>query len=245
MFFRRFLLPATLIAAIGVPYFLNDGHFDWAKRSVNSFWKSGKSPPQKSPQPAPNRSAVSNAPPLPQSVIPVTVQPQPPIISDPVELSQFLRFDITPQWIVARWPRVSTDLANLDFEGLRVPLVSGTRIDDLAGSLTYYFDKYQRVQRITFRGSTGDERKLVNHMAQKFGLRPEPTLGRGLYLVKWNGEPKSAMRVQHASVARGNAPHNQLEIELELNRPGPHYALSDEFAATLGKDRKLGRWGES
>ena len=67
----------------------------------------------------------------------------------------------TSAWVLARWPRVSTRLANLDLQGYRVPLVSGTADGDLAGSLTYYFNSQQRVQRITFIGSTGDARPLV------------------------------------------------------------------------------------
>ena len=42
-------------------------------------------------------------------------------------LDEVLRFDLTPDWILHRWPRVSTGLAQLDLQGYRVPLVSGTR----------------------------------------------------------------------------------------------------------------------
>ena len=47
-------------------------------------------------------------------------------------------------------------LAELDVQGYRVPLVTGTSRDDLAGSLTYYFDKTHHVTHIHFRGTTGD-----------------------------------------------------------------------------------------
>ena len=46
-----------------------------------------------------------------------------------------------------RWPRVTT-VPQFALAGLRVPLVTGTQIDDLAGSLTYYFDRTDQVQRI-------------------------------------------------------------------------------------------------
>ena len=61
--------------------------------------------------------------------------------------SDLFRFDITPEWVVQNWPRVSSQLAEFSFSGLRVPVVSGTSIHDLAGSLTYYFDSQQRLQR--------------------------------------------------------------------------------------------------
>jgi len=56
--------------------------------------------------------------------------------------------------VISRWPRVSAGLAELQLQGYRVPLVSGTTANDLAGALTYYFNSRQQVQRITFQGTT-------------------------------------------------------------------------------------------
>ncbi len=41
-------------------------------------------------------------------------------------------FEVTPEWILARWPSVSTGLAQLQLEGYRVPLVTGTGQEDVA-----------------------------------------------------------------------------------------------------------------
>ena len=64
-------------------------------------------------------------------------------------LAEVLRFDVTVAWVMQRWPRVSTGLPYLQLQGYRVPLVTGTTVADLAGSLTYYFNAQQQVQRIT------------------------------------------------------------------------------------------------
>ncbi|MBC7855586.1 MAG: hypothetical protein IAF94_19320, partial [Pirellulaceae bacterium] len=48
------------------------------------------------------------------------------------DIPEAFRFDVSPQWINARWPRVTTVLAETDLQGLRVPLVTGPRPDDLA-----------------------------------------------------------------------------------------------------------------
>ncbi len=56
------------------------------------------------------------------------------------DASSVFDFQITPEWVVAHWPTVSTGLAQLQLEGYRVPLVTGTAQQDLAGSLTYYFN---------------------------------------------------------------------------------------------------------
>jgi hypothetical protein len=83
-----------------------------------------------------------------------------------------------------------------------VPLVTGTRPDDIAGSLTYYFDKRQQLQRITFEGVVGDERRLVNFVTGQYKLKAEPTLGAGLYVAKWSGRPQKArLRVNPGTAA--------------------------------------------
>ena len=115
------------------------------------------------------------------------------------ELTDVLRFDISPGWVMQRWPRVTT-VAQSTLAGLRVPLVTGTQIDDLAGSLTYYFDRTDQVQRISFQGLTGDDRKLVEIVTSGYGMQPEPALGGGMYVARWNAMPTSALRVTYAPV---------------------------------------------
>jgi uncharacterized protein DUF6690 len=143
---------------------------------------------------------------------------------------------------MSRWSRVSTVLADFDLEGLRVPLVSGTNLDDLAGSLTYYFDKQHHVQRITFHGYTGDERKLADLASRQFYLKPVQSLHAALLLSKWNGEPTSVLRVTLASVVRADSPNTRLEVMLEINRPSANYRLSPEMKDLLERDRLAGRW---
>ena len=140
-----------------------------------------------------------------------------------------------------RWPRVTT-VAQSTLAGLRVPLVTGTQIDDLAGSLTYYFDRTDQVQRISFQGLTGDDRKLVEIITSAFGLHPEPALGGGMYVARWNATPTSALRVTYAPVVRSDRPHNRLQVLLEINRPDLQYGLSPEFEQLLMHDRGINRW---
>src|SRR5208282_1027267 len=86
------------------------------------------------------------------------------------DASSVFDFQLTPEWIVAHWPAVSTGLARLQLEGYRVPLVTGTARQDLAGSLTYYFNAEQRLQEITFIGSSGDPRPLIGLLSNRFHL---------------------------------------------------------------------------
>lgn len=158
------------------------------------------------------------------------------------DFGEIFRFDVSPQWVTARWPRVTTTLAEQGLEGLRVPAVTGTNRDDLAGSLTYYFNRFAQLQRLTFEGYTGDERKLVGLVTQFYGLQPEPTLDAGMYVARWNGLPSSILRVSRSPVISHDSPNSQLQVLLELNRPGMEFGLSDQAVAILGRDRSSHRW---
>ncbi len=137
------------------------------------------------------------------------------------DLGEVLQFEGTPAWVMARWPRVTAGLAELDLQGYRVPLVTGTAQDDLAGSLTYYFDKNQRIEFINFHGTTGDPRKLIALVTKRYSFLRQQTQDPGLllYQVKWNGKPLSELRVRPARVVRANQPHARFEVELAMKRP--------------------------
>jgi len=139
-----------------------------------------------------------------------------------VDLGEVLRFDIAPNWVYSRWSRKTTALADLQFHGIRVPLVTGTGVDDLAGSLTYYFNHDQLPERIVFQGRTGDPRKVISLVTGRFGLKPYRafTPGEQLFQLRWNDQPMSELRVRPASVVWASAPHANYEVMLDLQRPG-------------------------
>ena len=168
----------------------------------------------------------------------------PPQLAGPVttDLREVVRLDVTPDWVMQRWSRVTTVLADVNFLGLRVPLVTGSSVDDVAGALTYYFDKQHRVRRVTFHGTTGDETRLVKMMTEHYGFYREPHLGAGMYVVRWNGKPTSVLRIVHAPVVLSSAPHSQLDVMLEINRPDLQYELSPEAQQILQADHASRKW---
>jgi len=138
------------------------------------------------------------------------------------DLADVFRFDVTPGWVVARWPRVSTALAQLQLQGYRVPLVTGTARDDLAGALTYYFNPRQEMQRLTFHGTTGDARKLVHLVTTRYGLARRLTNAPGMFLYERigpDGEAKSFLWIRPAAVVKASDPLGRLEVALLLERP--------------------------
>jgi hypothetical protein len=135
------------------------------------------------------------------------------------DASSVFDFQITPEWIVAHWPAASTGLAQLQLEGYRVPLVTGTAQHDLAGSLTYYFNAEQKLQQITFVGTTGDPRPLIGLLTARFHLTRRLANDPGLVLfeaVHSNNKPASSLRIRLAPLAQPNDSFRRYDVELSL-----------------------------
>ena len=137
------------------------------------------------------------------------------------DFAEIFRFDVTTAWVLSRWPRVNTRLSNLSTHGYRVALVTGTLPHDLAGSLTYYFNDAQKVQRITFIGTTGDTRPLVNLVTSKFGLVRQQDEGPGVHLYQFRSGKKisSELRIKSARTVSLAEPNTRFEVALVLERP--------------------------
>lgn len=153
-----------------------------------------------------------------------------------------LRFDISPGWVAEHFSRVTTVLSDLRLEGLRVPIVTGTKTDDIAGTVTYYFRPDHRLQRICLHGFTGDPTRLVETMTTNYRMKPRPTLDAGVYTIDWNGGPTSVLKVTRAPIMYADATRAQHTIFLELNQPDLEYGLSREAAQIVGADWFTGRW---
>jgi hypothetical protein len=169
--------------------------------------------------------------------------PSPALTGDNItDFREVLRFDITPQWVPQRFARVSTVLADMNLDGLRVPVVTGTGIGDVAGTLTYYFDRYQHLQRLNIHGLTGDPARVVQTLQQYYQLRQEPALGGGLYLIKWNGRPTSVLHIAPAPIIYSTAEHSRYSVFLELNQPNIPYGLSAEAQELIDSGHLTNRW---
>ena len=94
--------------------------------------------------------------------------------------------------------------------------------------MTWYFDANQTLQRITYRGWTGDATRLVQLLSSQYGLKQQPTHWAGLYLSRQGG-----MLMQHPTVIDKSNPLQQLAIILELNNPKGRLSLSDDLRSFL------------
>lgn len=158
------------------------------------------------------------------------------------DLRDVMRFDITPNWVLQRFSRVTTVLADTRLEGMRVPIVTGTRPDDIAGTLSYYFDGNGRLQRVSLHGFTGDPERLVSVMKTYYELEREPSLEAGVFTKRWNGDPVHFLRMTHAPVVYSDAVHQKYTVFLELNQPDLTYGISRQAELIIHADKQSGRW---
>lgn len=219
----RPLILATLAGAtIGVPYVVAH-RSEITNRVTSSFAASGQSA----------TSAPAPYPGQPQPPVPFA-SPGSTIYSSPVplegarfrSLAEVFRFDLTKEWVYRNWARKSTGLADPELFGIRVPLVTGTGMSDLAGSLTYYFNSKGEVQHIAFVGRTADTTKLVQFITSTYKLqRVEAPAGEQLYQTQRSGRPQSELRTQPDAVLWSTSPHGSFLVELALERPGSNRTL--------------------
>ena len=101
-------------------------------------------------------------------------------------------------------------------------LVTGTAEDDLAGSLTYYFDARQQVQRIVFEGTTGDARKLIRFLVSRHQFARRLVNNPGLFryeVAVSRGPAKSYVEIRPARIVRADDVHHRLEVFFVIERP--------------------------
>jgi hypothetical protein len=158
-----------------------------------------------------------------------------------VSLADALRFDVTPAWVSSTWPRITAQRLETGWYGMRAPLVTGTEISDVVGSLTYYFNTQNYVERITLYGYTGDAEPLISLVQQQYGLRPYAAVGRGLFLSFNGTEAIGVLQVEDAPVQSSEQSRSRYRVRLELNLPRPGAKLSPELMDKLRKlhDAKL------
>jgi hypothetical protein len=205
MFSRPMLFLGVLAAAVVVPYVLLNKNLS---TTASSHWnKIVGSESGDAVQTAWPYSSTATATPANFSTA-----------SEPVPLEQVFRFDFSPRTVTDLWPRVSTVLGDTNQMGLRVALITGTQPDDVAGSLTYYFDDHHQVQRITLQGTTGDERRLVQLLTTQHGLQAAPSLRAGLYTLTGADGKQSSLQLIHLPVVRSTTPNNRAELAVDLYR---------------------------
>lgn len=158
----------------------------------------------------------------------------PPMQFTPVmNFAEIFNYRVTSNWLQGRWSRVSNSPAAEGLRGQRVALVTGTNTWDLHGSLTYYFDEYQKCRRITFRGWVGDPARLVDFLKQDHGFKQQPTAWAGFFLAKNWRKTVGGLLMKNPPVTYVENRVQRVGVLLELNDPNGKFELSDDFAALI------------
>jgi hypothetical protein len=215
------LKVVALGSAVGGPYVASE----WSKIKTNVFGSSSNS--NTAGHTAKTPSANSFTTPTSASHSQTPIARQHPLAVDPeqvetplVSMSDAFRFDISPQTVMSRWPRVTSGLPDQKLHGMRVTLITGLMYDDLAGALTYYFTPGQKVARLTFSGTTGDPRRFVAMVKERFGFHPYNSQpGVEKYEIRWNGEAHSELLIRSASVVKSASPNTRYEVQMSIVDP--------------------------
>jgi len=209
--FRTLALGALgLAVAAGAPAAYHTAR-DYFRTQGKSFWSSTTAESTEAESKAGKSRTKASAP-----------SDAPPEGTPVAGLLEVLRFDISPAWVMGRWPRVSTGMGQLQLQGYRVPLVTGKAEDDLAGALTYYFNPQQQLQRIAFYGTTGNPQKLVGLLGTRFGFARRIVNDAGLFVYEVphsDGAAKSVLQIQAAGVIKQSEPYRRYTVSLVIERP--------------------------
>ncbi len=241
-FYKKPLSGLLLLAgAAGGPYMLLETEAGKQATGGASQWMGGSDAPAGYAVPSFTGQAISAGQVASHSLNPPAHEHdlQQPAIHT---LSEVLRFDIEPGWVLERFPRVSTVLADTQLDGLRVPLVTGIAPSDIAGTLTYSFDRFKRLQRLTVQGTTGDATRFMAELQRQYQMQQMPSLGGVLYLLSWNGKPTSIVHITPASVIYADSPYARFEVLIELNQAGLEYGLSPAARQLLDAGKSTQRW---
>ncbi|QDS99651.1 DUF6690 family protein [Adhaeretor mobilis] len=219
MLVRTLALPTLLAASVAVPYVATNGTDGLPVPWKSSSQEHSVGAADFSTLPDARRRNFSDSKQGPGALISPTDTARELIPAISVE--EVLRMDVNKEWVYQRWARKSTTTSQLNLFGVRVPLVTGTQLHDVAGSLTYLFGANGHVHRLNFRGRTGDTSLLVNLVAQRYGLVRQPTAiaGEELYQLKNGNDIISELRTRPAPVLWASTPHQSYDVELTLQRP--------------------------
>jgi hypothetical protein len=212
---KKLRWPALVASALGGPY----AYFE-SGEITGDFSKAVREWTTSSDNPATTASVTSTA----------SLRPDPRFgaystgavsSTGPTQLAEIFRFDVSPSWVTSQWHEVTLGMADVELSGHRVMLVTGKNPADLAGSLTYYFNRDNAVQRIRFEGVTGDPRPLVAELATKYRFvrcRAD-VAGAEVYQVHRDGKARGDLRIRSAPIVRADSPLGRYSVSLAIDRP--------------------------
>lgn len=141
-----------------------------------------------------------------------------------IPLEQAMDWGVDKNWVYRHWARKSTGLSDPSLFGVRVPLVTGSGMTDVAGSLSYYFDAAGVLQRMTLHGRTADTSRIVGLATSRFGMTPAAgSPGDQVFQAVENKSLRGVLRTRPEGTLWATSPHGSFTVDLDVTRPGSPY----------------------
>ena len=228
MIARRLALAGVLGAAAGGPYVASQ-----APDAFDDLWSPNSGSPSATSPTVEPAAAASHPPDLSAPGGPGSeIYSSPAPLAGPVgvSLEQALDWNVTRNWVYRNWARKSTGLADPALFGVRVPVVTGAGMTDLAGTLTYYFDRGGLLQRIRLEGKTADTSRLVHLATTRFAMQARRPLSPGdqLFQAVDGQRLRGELRTRPEGTLWATSPHTSFDVRMEVTRPGGEYAVTPE-----------------
>lgn len=156
-------------------------------------------------------------------------------------LTHLLSFEVTPDWVRENWESVTNCAGELGLQGWRVAYFQASPESDFAGSVTYYFDKERRVQRILLHGYSSDPSGIVQLATSHYQMRRIPGVESDLYVARLHDRPVGGLSIEFCRLLNAGDRDKQCEVLLELNRQRSEYGMSREFERLLNRNQKANK----
>jgi hypothetical protein len=132
-------------------------------------------------------------------------------------LRAWLRWDLPRGFLIWQHPNAAIVPTERNLLGYRIPFTTGLQPQDLTGTLTYYFDSKDQLQRMELSAASGNPWPMTQWLLPQFRLQPIPSTRPNvrLAILKNHDKPQSLLAVAYGNASSASTPH---ELFLELNR---------------------------
>lgn len=134
-----------------------------------------------------------------------------------IDLRAWLRWDLPRGYLLWQHPHAAIVPTERNLLGYRIPFTTGLQPQDLTGTLTYYFDAKDQLQRMELSAASGNPWPMTQWLLPQFRLQPiaSPDPNIRLAILKSRDQTQSLLAVAIGKAPSASSSH---ELFLELNR---------------------------
>ena len=147
--------------------------------------------------------------------------------------AEVIRMDANSTWVKSRWDRISVFAAGEGLTAFRCDLVTGVNQGDLHGCLTYFFDRQDRVAKISFRGWCGDPTPITTFATTSWNVEPKNGNSSSVFVARNWRITRGGLILQNAPIIRRDQPHEQVAVFFEVAAPDFRDGISREMCDAI------------